>query len=227
MPGDRSIDRVAPAAADPVAPSLTDRAYDHVMDRLSDGRLRGGDVIQESRLAEQLGLSRTPVRDALGRLEGEGLLVRSGRALAVRRVTVKEFLDMLQVRRLIEPEAAWQACGKIDAATLRDLRDGLAALAETGDRHDSAKAQALDETLHLTIVDALHNDYLAGLVRSLRHRTRLFELTEFPGKIASGRHEHLRLVDALIANLPKAAKQAMLAHLDLLGADIVEHLRSL
>ena len=208
-------------AVDP-APSMADRAYDHVMEGLSDGTLRGGDLIQESRLAERLNLSRTPVRDALGRLEGEGLLVRAGRALAVRRVTVKEFLDMLQVRRLIEPEAAWQACGKIQPGILQHLRAQLVA-----EPLDATQARALDETLHLTIVDALHNDYLAGLVRNLRRRTRLFEQTEFPSKTTSGRDEHLRLVDALLANLPNAAKQAMLAHLDLLGADIVDQIRSL
>jgi DNA-binding GntR family transcriptional regulator len=206
------------------APSMADRAYAYLTEKLSNGELRGGDVIQESRLAEKLKLSRTPIRDALGRLEGEGLLTRSGRTLAVRRVTVKEFLDMLHVRRLIEPEAAFLAAGKLDISLLADLKERL--LSVTDDQN-SAELIALDESIHLSIVGALRNDCLADLVRNLRRRTRLFELTELPGKKNSGRPEDLKLIDALIMNNAQRAKMAMLEHLDTLRDEIVERIRSL
>jgi DNA-binding GntR family transcriptional regulator len=204
-------------------PSMADRAYDYLTDRLSNGSLRGGDVIQESRLAEKLNLSRTPVRDALGRLESEGLLERSGRALVVRRVSIKEFLDMLHVRRLIEPEAAFLAAGKMDASLLADLKQKL--LAAPGNQ-TSADLFALDESIHLTIANSLRNDCLADLVRNLRRRTRLFELTEFPGK-RSDRMEHLKLIDALIASNAQEAKDAMLEHLDILREEVVGQIRNL
>ncbi|WP_158810965.1 GntR family transcriptional regulator [Beijerinckia sp. L45] len=207
-----------------VAPSMADRAYNYVVERLSDGTLRGGDAIQESRLAESLNLSRTPIRDALGRLEGEGLLVRAGRALTVRTVTIREFLDMLQVRRLLEPEAAWLACGKIKSSVLETFRDRVTQAPELP---HSINAWALDEDIHLAVVDALHNDYLADLVRNLRRRTRLFELTEFPGKSQSAKTEHLRLIDALLGNDPEGAKRAMFEHLDGLRTNVIEHLRDL
>jgi DNA-binding GntR family transcriptional regulator len=204
------------------APSMADRAY--LTEKLSNGELRGGDVIQESRLAEKLKLSRTPIRDALGRLEGEGLLTRSGRTLAVRRVTVKEFLDMLHVRRLIEPEAAFLAAGKLDVSLLADLKEKLL---NVTDDQNSAELIALDESIHLSIVGALRNDCLADLVRNLRRRTRLFELTELPSKKNSGRPEDLKLIDALIMNNAQKAKMAMLEHLDTLRDEIIERIRSL
>jgi DNA-binding GntR family transcriptional regulator len=206
------------------APSMADRAYAYLTEKLSNGELRGGDVIQESRLAEKLKLSRTPIRDALGRLEGEGLLIRAGRVLAVRRVTIKEFLDMLHVRRLIEPEAAFLAAGKLDVTLLAELKEKLLSV---GDDQESAKLIALDETIHLSIIGALRNDCLADLVRNLRRRTRLFELTEFPSKKDSGRPEDLKLIDALIMKDAQKAKMAMLEHLDTLRDEVVERIRSL
>ena len=223
-PMQKRASRMSVLDAHASAPSMAARAYDYLTERLSNGSLRGGDVIQESRLAEKLNLSRTPIRDALGRLESEGLLERSGRALVVRRVSIKEFLDMLHVRRLIEPEAAFLAAGKMDSSLLADLKQKLL---DAPENQTSADLFALDESIHLTIANSLRNDCLADLVRNLRRRTRLFELTEFPGKNRSGRTEHLKLIDALIANNSQEAKDAMLEHLDILREEVVGQIRNL
>jgi DNA-binding GntR family transcriptional regulator len=204
--------------------SMADRAYNYLIESLSQGQLKGGDVIHESRLAERLMLSRTPVRDALGRIEAEGLLVRAGRVLLVRRVTIEEFLDLLYVRRLIEPEAAALACGSIDPGLVASLRARVEVLSPDA---TDMEVWSLDEDIHLGIIDALHNDYLANLVRNLRRRTRLFELTEFTGVRTTGRDEHLRLLEALAGNAPAAAKTAMLDHLDGLRAKVIERIRQL
>jgi DNA-binding GntR family transcriptional regulator len=220
----RNVSRAGVADFGASAPSMAERAYEDLTERLSNGELRGGDVILESRLAEKLDLSRTPVRDALTRLEGEGLLERSGRALVVRRISIKEFLDMLHVRRLIEPEAAFLAAGMMDPVLLVALRKKLLAAPE---KQTKAALFALDESIHLTIANSLRNDCLADLVRNLRRRTRLFELTEFPGKIRSDRNEHLKLIDALIAGDGEGARSAMLEHLDALREEVAEQVRNL
>jgi DNA-binding GntR family transcriptional regulator len=204
-------------------PSAADRVYDYLTERLSNGILRGGDVIQESKLAETLELSRTPIRDALGRLEGEGLLVRSGRLLSVRRVTVKEFLDLLHVRRLIEPEAAYLAAGKMDNQLLQELRRQLMSAVERGD----PSTFEVDEKIHLEIVRTLRNNYLADLVHNLRRQTRLFELTEWSNTNRLHESRHNDLIDALIENRPEDARHAMVEHLDSLRADVVQRIREL
>lgn len=203
--------------------NLADRVYAHIMKELAEGRMKSGGAIQESRIADMLGLSRTPVRDALGRLEGEGLLIREGRLLSVRRMTIKEFLDLLYVRRLIEPEAAWLACGSVNPRLLRDLRDRLGS-----DPGDAAGPDwDLDEAIHLAIVDALDNHALAELVRSLRRRTLLFEFSELPGEEISGHAVLVRFVQALIDKDRNGAKLAMTDHLEDLREKIVSHVRSL
>lgn len=204
-------------------PSAADRVYDYLTERLSNGILRGGDIIQESKLAETLNLSRTPIRDALGRLEGESLLVRSGRTLSVRRVTVKEFLDLLHVRRLIEPEAAYLAAGKMDNLRLQELKQQHAVAVERGDTSNLE----IDEKIHLEIVRTLRNNYLADLVHNLRRQTRLFELTEWPNTNRLHKTRHNDLVDALIENRPEDAKLAMTDHLESLRADVVQRIRDL
>jgi DNA-binding GntR family transcriptional regulator len=220
----RDLWKAKRSTGQPDVGSMADRAYSHVIAALSDGTLKGGDLIQESRLADHLQLSRTPVRDALGRIEGEGLLVRSNRGLTVRRVTIKEFLDILHVRRLLEPEAAYLACGQLDSEYLFRLQDRVLRESTAG---MNAEGWALDEEIHLTIVKGLKNDYLADLVRNMRRRTRLFELTEFPGRARSDREEHLDLLKSLISGDRDKAKAAMLRHLESLRDFIVESLKKM
>jgi len=203
---------------------MAERAYAQVLGRLLTGHLQGGEVVQESRLASELGLSRTPVRDALGRLEGEGLLTRSGRLLTVRRVSVKEFLDLLHVRLLIEPEAAALAAGVLDPKVLAALRADVAGMR---DDLSSEELWSIDDRVHLGIVEVLQNEYLANLVRGLRRRTRLFEASKFPGRVVSGRQEHLAMIDALIAGDAVAAHAAMKDHLESVRSLVIERLRRL
>ena len=80
---------------------------------LLSGELGGGAIVQDRRLAERLGLSRTPVREALGRLEGEGLLRREGRVLIVNAVSVEDIMEILAVRRVVEAEAVRLATGRL------------------------------------------------------------------------------------------------------------------
>jgi DNA-binding GntR family transcriptional regulator len=204
--------------------TMVDVAYESILNDVLSGRHRGGDLLQENRLAEGLGLSRTPVREALGRLEGEGLLIRRGRVLMVRRISVKEFLDILQVRLLVEPEAAAIAGRTIDKDLVRRLRTAVATMPTdvTPDAH-----WAIDDEIHLGVARATENDLLLQLVRDLRRRTRLFDLKKIPERFEPGRQEHLRLLDALIVGDEALAREHMRLHLENAKGGILDHIRSL
>ena len=193
--------------------SLVDFAYERIVAGIIAHRYAGGEVLQEARLAQTLGLSRTPVREALGRLEGEGLLVRSGRTLLVRAVTVKDYLEALQVRRLVETEAIALGYNAIPIDVLEDLRARVVALvaprAISADEH-----WQLDNDIHQTIANASGNDLLAQLIADLRLKTRLFNLQKVANRFEPRREEHLRIIDALIARDREGARQAMPEHLD-------------
>ena len=86
-------------AAQPVATNLSNQAHQAISEMIQRRRLRGGEVIVELRLAEVLNISRTPLREALQRLEGEGLVIKgTGRSFMVRHVDLREYLQSLKVR---------------------------------------------------------------------------------------------------------------------------------
>ena len=115
-------DSVAAQSSEQVK-SLRDQAYERLLDMMLAGELGAGDILQERRLAEALAISRTPVREALSRLESDGLVTRlRGRLLTVRQFTAAEFMDALNVRKLLELEAASLAAGRVSADRARGLR---------------------------------------------------------------------------------------------------------
>lgn len=193
--------------------TMVDIAYESIISGIVTRRYAGGDILQEAKIAQALGLSRTPVREALGRLEGEGLLTRRGRILMVRSVTVKEYLEALALRRMLEGEAVALACGSVPLDALAELRSRVEALTDPKSISPEDHWQ-LDDDIHLTIAQYSGNDLMAGIIADLRLKTRLFNLKKVPDRFLPGRDEHLALLDALIEQRADIARAAMLRHLD-------------
>jgi DNA-binding GntR family transcriptional regulator len=193
--------------------SLARVVYQAVLNQILDGTLSPKSVVHEGKLATMLGLSRTPVREAIGKLEGEGFLVRNGRTVMVQELTLADYLEILHMRRLLEAEAAGLAAeqGRMSQADLLDLRARIDALDESA---GAAAHWVLDTELHDTIARASGSRLLAQTVADLRRRTLLFGLDRLPGRLRNGRTEHLAIVDAIIAGDRAEASAAMRRHLD-------------
>ena len=96
--------------------SLADQVYRRLSRMILTRRLAAGEALVEGRLAEEMAVSRTPMREALSRLAGAGLLERQGTGTyAVQRISAAEFFQSLAVRQLLEPEAAALAAGRAEA----------------------------------------------------------------------------------------------------------------
>lgn len=109
--------------------SLAEQAYARLRAMILERQISAGSPLQEARLAEDLRISRTPMREALVRLAGEGLLVRrDARSYAVRALSTKEYFDCMRAREVIECEAIALAVGRITDAQLDALLAGLHAL---------------------------------------------------------------------------------------------------
>jgi DNA-binding GntR family transcriptional regulator len=109
--------------------SLGDRAYHSLREYLRSGLIVFGQPLQEEDLAAQLGVSRTPVREALTRLASEGLLASVGRSFVVPVLTERDVEDIYELRLMLEPEALRRVAeGMTDASRLRGLRRNLAAM---------------------------------------------------------------------------------------------------
>src|SRR5258708_33406513 len=102
-------------------------AYGAVLNMIARGTIAAGELVTERQIAARLGMSRTPVREAVRRLEGEGTLERQRTgALVVRSFSMETFLHALAVRRLLEGEAARLAAGQIAPSVIPDARARLA-----------------------------------------------------------------------------------------------------
>lgn len=222
----RASNSTAPPIESAHLHSLAHRAYEGLLGILLSGELRPNDVIIERRIAEQLGISRTPLREAIRRLEGEKLLQRQpGGAIVISPMSVEDFLNILSVRRLLEGAAARKAAGSISKQELLGFRKRIAALAreqESGSR----VVQDLGPDLHLCIARAAGNQVLASVIEDMGKRTRLFTRRFMPifQRRTQYCEEHMALIDALLENDGERARSAMERHIDSIRAYVLDKL---
>lgn len=201
-------------------------AYNAVSDMIRHRRLRGGQVITEAKLAETLGVSRTPLREALQRLEGEGMVHKGdGRKYVVRQVDIGEYIQSLKLRLLVEPQAAVQAMEAIPGRRLvevrREINDLMGATAYHTDAHWFS-----DDRLHNLIIDYCGNDVMANVLRGLRAATRLFEIGNLKERLTPDSTEHLVIIDALERKNADSVRQAVALHVESLIGFARRHLQT-
>lgn len=193
---------------------LAETAYRSLLEMILAHEMPGGSVIQERKLAQSMEISRTPMREALGRLEAEGLLVRlTDRLISVRVITLEDYLQSLDVRALIEPQAAYLAARNMTAAAAGHLQNELDALA----RHDGNGSDALhwrfDDLLHETIGQKSGNIFLAETITKMRRYTKIFERQTVPPRHKPGIEDHQRILSALASQRPEKARDVMAEHI--------------
>ena len=204
---------------------LSTVAYGAVLDMILRGAIAPGELVTERLIATRLGMSRTPVREAVRRLEGEGTLERqrSG-ALVVRPYSMEEFLHALAVRRLLEGEAARLAAGKVPTDIVAAARERIERLRRDG-LVESARQD--DRDFHAAIAEASGNPVLATAISDLRKRTAMFRLGRLPERIDQVCDEHAAILDALAGGDGEAARAAMQSHIDNVRAHLLQRLTAL
>ena len=207
--------------------SLSDQAYERLLDMILSGELASGTILQERRLAEALNISRTPTREALGRLESEGLVTRQfGRLLTVRELTVHEFIEILNVRKLLEVEAAGLAAGNVAKERASEVRAAILRLmnAETP---TVAQHWAVDDMVHGLVAEASDNHMLVALIQDLRRRTHMFDMRRIPTRFRASCEEHLALVDAVEKGDVATARKIVGTHIENVKLSIIDKLKIL
>jgi DNA-binding GntR family transcriptional regulator len=205
--------------------SLSNRAYESLLLLLLAGELEPGTVLQERRLAETLGISRTPVREALAKLEAQGLVTSRGtRSPIVCKIAVQDFIEILKVRKLLEVEAAGIAAERgVDPKVAEHARDSIATLLRAA-QPSPAEHWAVDDLVHGMISEAARNRFMAITLLDLRRRTHIFDTRQIPERLAPGAAEHLAIIDAVTACDVAAARRCMAEHLDHVRASIVDRI---
>lgn len=205
--------------------TLSEQAYHSLSRMIQERTLPSGVPVVEQNLAEMLKVSRTPLRQALQRLESEGLLLKTvNRSFVVRRVELKEYLQSLKVRELLESEAAFQATGRVPAADIESARRTLHTM-RSQQPYDMIRHWASDNEVHNLFLDHCGNVVLTNVVRSLRTTTKLFEIERLAERLDRDSRQHEAILDALDAQDSAAARRAVASHIRSLFKFAVETIR--
>lgn len=198
-----------------------DRALHHdvysvVIDWIHAGTLRPGDRVSEAAIARQLGISRGPVREAISRLDHEGLVVRRPRRGAVvASLTIKDLEDISTVRQLIEGQAARTACQLISPEDIETLEALIASMESHANEGQWTETVLLNGQFHETVVRISSNRILEKMWKSLNPLAWLLAPAASPNKahdVTSIVVRHRQLLDDLRNGDPDRADQAFRQH---------------
>ncbi len=194
---------------------LRDQVLVALRQRIVNGDYAPGERLTEDRLAEDFGVSRNPVREALRVVQAEGFVVmvpRRGAVVASPDATT--IADMFAVRQRLETLAARLAAERASAVDVAVLRELLDAARQATDQVQFARVAELNSQLHLKVIDISGNRWLSAMASALYlHVQWVFRM----GAAHRAPHswvEHIRLVDAIEAGDPDAAEAAAMAHVD-------------
>ncbi|RLZ03218.1 GntR family transcriptional regulator [Kocuria tytonicola] len=194
-----------------------ERAYRELRADIVSWRLLPGQVLGEVDLSERLGISRTPVREALSRLTADGLAEpHTGRGVVVSAISAEDVRALYELRDTLDCRAAELAAQRGDAETFRALADELSHAAETlADDADHAAYYALVDRMDAEIDAAAQNPYLQQALSHVRlHLARVRRLsTSNPRRLAVAAAEHEAIARAVAAGDPALAVATTRVHL--------------
>jgi len=194
--------------------SQGDAAYERLLSAIKQGTYQPGDRLREVEVAERLSLSRTPVREALRKLESDGIVEHRPRIGAViRTLSHPEVVELYEMRLVLERTAAEMAAKHASGAEIDALEDINAQIA--GSLNDVAAASALNQKFHLCIYMATRNRFLQDAARGLNSALMLLGPTTLAdaARIKEVASQHAQIIAALRQADAKGAGDAAKAHL--------------
>ena len=200
--------------------SNTDIAYHLILQDILDGSLQPLDKVPQDILAELFDMSRTPVRDALLRLEKENFIVKSEKAgYQVHKISFKEYFEFCDFRLLIESHAAYLAANSMVEAEMEELGHVLRAFNEACDEacneQNVDKIFELDERFHELIVKGSHNRYLYKAFLNYKSKKKFYFTLNVKGQrnITRMKNKHNKIYEAIRQNDEDEASRCMANHL--------------
>jgi DNA-binding GntR family transcriptional regulator len=178
---------------------LSVTAYEQIRRMILSGSIAQGSTIAEAELVRELGMSRTPVREALRRLEAENYVRSADRRYVVIELSEQDLINVYRVRAALEGLAAEHAAAlatRTDLARLEDLYEGME---RARDRDDEAELTRLNSQFHAAVAQASGNTYLQGMLDNIHDVFERFRATAVaqPGRRDDAHSEHGQLIKAL------------------------------
>ena len=209
--------------------SLADCVFDKLENDILSGKYAYGEVLTEARLSEELGVSRTPIREAIRRLEQEHILEDTSRGLVVVGISREDMLDIYEIRHQLEGMAARRAAASITPETLVDMKEVLdlqrfyiESEKEPGENSDQIKN--LDSRFHELLYTSCGSLTLQNVLVPLHRKAQKYRRAsvEKRSRAEASVREHRAIYEAIAAGNAQEAEQQMIRHIENARKSILE-----
>lgn len=198
--------------------SLADQAYNLIRKDILTGTLAPNEELREEKFAMELGISRTPLREAIRRLATDGLVVlQTGKPAIVSSFTKEDALHQMEVRKLLETYNIEQVASFVTPIFINTLKDNLKLQKRAADKNDFHEFIDLDREFHLILANQNPNKKLREMIHTINtgvNRAFLILANTYPISAMEASGEHENIVTALEEKNEVAATKAMLEHMD-------------
>lgn len=196
--------------------SLRGQVFNRIQDDIINGRYEPGDSLVEMKLAEELGVSRTPIREAIRQLELEGLVAYiPNKGVYVTGISEQDIKDIYTIRSLIEGLAVKWAIERIETHQLKELEEIVELMEYYTEKGDMEQVTKLDTQFHDVIYDACQSKVLKNTLRNLLRYIRKARLTSLrvPKRAYQALQEHKKILGAFKSHEPEKGERLMIQHI--------------
>ncbi len=219
--------RLSPVNLDSYKP-LRELVLDAIRSAIINGILQPRERLMEIQMAEELGVSRTPIREALRKLELEGFIVMVPRKGAyVADLSFKDIADVFEIRIALEVLAAGLAAERITEEELEDMERLLVEKRDAIAQNNIDKLVEVDTKFHELIYQASRNERLSSIISNLREQIQRFRLTSlsFPGRMRKSLDEHKKIVEAIQSRDIQRSRNTAQEHIENAEHVLIESLK--
>lgn len=206
---------------------LTDSAYSEIKQAVIELKFKPGDVLRESAIGEELGVSKTPVREALIKLEHDGLIqLIPFRGALVTGYEPEDIREILELRAILQSECVRRVAREFDTRLISRLQENVSESQQAADEGDIRRVATLFDEFDEIILARIDNRRVMSLIRNLQdHMMRIGQLTtEIPGRTEKSIRQHGAIVEALNNGDEDAASAAMKGHIESVMIEEIEAL---
>lgn len=196
---------------------LGEMVYESLRDAIVNQVLKPGERLMETELADEMGVSRTPVREAIRKLEQEGYVVLIPRKGAyVSGLSIKDINEVFEIRGALEALAAGLAASRATKEEIEEMELSLAQEASHWETSDLLKTIDVDTRFHELIFKASRNSRVLSMIKELRDQVQRFRTTTLavPGRMKFALDEHRRIVEAIASRNVQLAQKAAREHIE-------------
>lgn len=196
--------------------SLADQVFEKLEHDIITGVYPRGEILTELRLVEQLGVSRTPIREALRRLEQERLIRETGKGSLVLGITAEDLIDIMEIRQRIEGLAALYATKNMTPEGLEEL-ERISQLQDFYyDKQDHERLRQMDDQFHDTIYELSGSTVFCDALRPLHKKTQRYRKLSVgdSDRLAASISEHKAIFDAIAEGKGELAAQLITEHIE-------------